>query len=308
MKRAHLVALVTTLSLGSVGVVVAAPRPKPPVAPFVAEVIYPYKTSNYDDLRLSNAAGTAAVLLHRGTSISAYDLAPPSRQMAAFVDTDASFNKHLQVRSWTVNAATGAITVGAPRPLDSARSMFLADFSPTGDRIAYASSPGGGLYEIKIVDVATGSIITIAGGVSPSTLRWSKNGDWLYYVERDSAESMAAYRQPVSGGQREVMFREANIEPWDISRGATDGLIFPYSRIGWNYVALGQWDGANVTSVPSFSNVSRPHYSCGNDRLIYRSSANGNPGPVKIYNFAAQTSVTFSRDQNIIHADFMPCD
>lgn len=310
MHGSRFIALVVTLSLGSVAIGVAAPRPAPSPTPFVPEVIYLYKASTYDDVRLSNAAGTAAVLIHRGKLVSgAHDLAPPSRQMATFVEIDSNNVRHLKIRPWTTNASTGAITMGAVRTLDSSRSILFTDFSPTGDRVAYASSDGQAVYNLKTVDVASGAVTTVALGVNPSTLRWSSNGTFLYYVVQEQingVSSMAAYRQPISGAPREFMFREGNIEPWDISRDGTDGLIFPFSRPGWAYVTLGKWDSAFVTTLP-FINASQPHYVCGNGRLIYRSSSNGNPGPTKIHTFATNTDVVFSKDQNIFLADFMPC-
>lgn len=310
MNRSRFIALVAALSLGSVAIGVAAPRPAPPPTPFVPEVIYPYKGTNYTDLRLSNAAGTAAALIHRGQlQATSYDLAPPNLRMAVYVEVESVDVKYLELRSWTASASTGAITMGPARTLDSARSILFTDFSPTGDRIAYASSAVQNVYDLKTVDVASGIVTTVAVGVSPSTLRWSGDGSSLYYVVRetiDGVSSQAAYRQPISGGPRMLMFREATIEPWDISRDGTDGLIFPYWRPGWSDIAMGKWDGARVTTIPSITGSS-PHYSCGNDRLIYRSSTNGNPGPVKIYSFATQSNVVFSRDQKIYQADFMPC-
>lgn len=311
MKRSHFAILVAALSLTSVAVSVAAPRPAPPPAPFVPEVIYPYQGKQYTDLRLSNAAGTAAILVHRGTlSFGAYDLAPPSRRMATFVSIDANGTRYLQIRSWIANASTGAITIGEAQTLDTSRSIFLVDFSPTGDRIAYASFVGGNAYDLKVVNLADRIITTVATVDGPSTLRWSKDGSSLYYATREvvnGIQNMSAFRQPIAGGTPQFLFGEANIEPWDISRGSDDGLIFLFSRPGWNYLATGTWNGTSVTEIPGLT-AGSPHYSCGNDRLIYRSYANGNPGPVKIRTFATSSDVTFSRDQNIKSADFMPCD
>ncbi len=140
-------------------------------------------------------------------------------------------------------------------------------------------------------------------------MRWSSDGASLYYVTGEQINGVytkAVYRQPVTGGPPEFKFRENNIENMDILRDGTDGLIFQFNRPGWAYQGVGTWDGLSVESLP-FTNITAPHYSCGNDRLIYRSSLNGRPGPIKIHKFATQTDVIFSKDQNIPYADFMPC-
>jgi hypothetical protein len=310
MKHVRFFALVATLSLGSVAVGVAAPKPAAPPSQFVPEVIYPYKSSTSEDVRLSNASGTAAVLLHRGRAILAYDLAPPSLRLATYIDTDVNNMRHLRVRSWTTTAS-GGIAVGPERTLVSSVNMVQADFSPTGDRIAFRTGDHITGYDLNVVDVATGVVTKISTARSIVHLRWSQDGNSFYYQAFNNYDGvvrdMTAFRQPLGGGEPVLIFQRPVINSSDISRDGTDGLILRVSVPGSSNYALGKWDGSTITTLP-FLNANFPHYSCGNDRLIYRSATNGSPGPVKIHTFATNSDITFSRDKLIIQADFMPCE
>lgn len=308
MARTRTALLSVLLLTGSVSAQAGKPAPPPPTS-FVPEVIYRYNGNTSVDLRLSNAAGTAAILLHRAPSLNSYDLAPPSQRTASFIEADSTGSR-LMVRSWTVDGS-GAITVDPARTLLTAPGLSYTDFSPSGDLIAFSQQETGNFSSLKTIDVASGVVTTVATGVfGPFTLRWSSDGTSLYYNTKETINgvgSYAAYRQPLTGGTPTFLFRAANIEPWDISRDGTDGLVFPYSQPGFTQIGMGFWNGSVITALPSITGT-QPHYSCGNDRLIYRAySKTGQAGYVTTRTFATGADTVFSRDQNIPHADFFPC-
>jgi hypothetical protein len=126
MTKSPFAVAALSLLLGSAVADAAPPAPAPTT--FTPEVIYRYNGRSSVDLRLSNAAGTAAVLLHRSASISGYDLAPASQRTATFIE-DGSTSDRLIVRSWTIDGS-GAITVGAAHAARGAWPALSRFFAP----------------------------------------------------------------------------------------------------------------------------------------------------------------------------------
>lgn len=140
-------------------------------------------------------------------------------------------------------------------------------------------------------------------------LRWSSTGENLYYAA-PGASGYTAYRQPVTGGPAVAMFEKPNIERWDILRDGRDGLILNYSAPDTGQtIPFATWDGTNLTQVYSQLIGVDPHYTCDNTKLIYRSySSAGSRGPLKVFTPATGADVTYTRDQNVSSADWIPCD
>lgn len=306
---------VAALSL-LIGSTVSAAPPPPPPPSFTPEVIYRYNGSRAVDLRLANATGTAAVLLHRASSLTGYDLAPASQRTAAFIDTSASLDR-LIVRSWSYDPA-GAIVVGPPRVLQEAQNLLFADFSPLGDKIVFASYDGtGNLHSIKTVDLAGVTTTVVSGIDGPTWLRWSFDGNSIYYMRQLTSAGVSkwhAFRQPIAGGSPTELFSEPYLRPWDIYRNGSDGLVVGFQRIDSEPLKIGAWGGQAGTPVSEFGGGrgallgGNPHFSCGNDRLIFKSSVKSGKGyPVKVYDLRTDVETIFSNDQNVPHADFIPC-
>lgn len=293
----------------------AKPAPAPTPSPFIPEVAYRYVGNSGQDLRLSNAAGSAAVLLHRSTGyLSAFDLARPSARSAVLVESTGLPSDRLVLRTWTQDAATGALTVAPAQTLYESRSLFYPDFSPDGTKVSFVEWEGpAGFYSLRVIDLATGALQTVASGVrDPYFLRWSSTGESLYYAnpQPGSGAASVAYRQPVSGGTPIAMFSRPNIERWDISRDGSDSLILNYSSPETGQtIPFAIWDGASLSNVyPQLIGVA-PHYACGNTRMIYLSYGKGGArGPLKVFTPASGTDVIYSRDQSVVSADWMPCD
>ncbi len=307
--------LLAIMSLTAAVVLLAAAKPAPAPTPFVPEVAYRYVSNSGQDLRLGNATGSAAVLLHRSTGyLSGFDLAPPSARSAALIESTGLPSDRLVLRTWTQDAATGALTVAPARTLRESRSLFYPDFSPDGTKVSFVEWEGpAGLYSLQVIDIATGALRTVASGVlDPYYLRWSATGENLYYASEPpiGGSAYTAYRQPVAGGTPAAMFSRPNIERWDISRDGNDSLILNYSSPETGQtIPFAIWDGASLSNVyPQLIGVA-PHYACDNTRMIYLSYGKGGArGPLKVFTPATGADVVYSRDQSVVSADWMPCD
>lgn len=301
-----LLAIVPALLIGG-----AKPAPAP--TSFVPEVAYRYASNTAQDLRLGDATGSAAILLHRSTvHLSQFDLAPRSARAAVLIELTGLPSSRLVLRTWTQDPTTGVITVDPPRTLHEARTLLNPDFSPDGTQVAFGEWEGVGLYSLRVVDVATGVVKTIATGVDgPAYLRWSSTGENLYYVVQNAGDGLEdiAYRQPVAGGSPVAMFGRPNIERWDISRDASDSLILNYSppETGQG-IPFARWDGTTLTNVYPQLIGGEPHYACGNTRMIYLSFGKGGAvGPLKVFTPATGADVVYTRDQGARVADWIPC-
>lgn len=315
MPRIRQIAI-AVLAAGA-AVLVGAGKPAPAPTPFDPQVVYRYNASNYTDIRLGDGSGSAASLLYRSTNyIGGYDAAPASAKAVVFIEGTSTPSNRLLLATWTQDSVTGAISVATPRVLYESRALLYPDFSPDGSKIAFDESNQDGTYSLRVIDVATGSVTTVAiapGG--PAYLRWSSTGDALYYAIQHAVtgqtytSAYAAYRQPTNGGSPIFMFEKPNIERWDISRDGTDSLILNYSapETGQS-IPFAVWNGTTLTQVYSQLIGYQPHFTCGNAKMIYQSySKTGVRGPTKVYTPASTSDVIYSRDNNVAAADWIPC-
>ena len=292
-------------------------KPAPAPKAFYPAVAYRYLGNAGQELRLADASGSAAVLLYRSSGyLSGFDLAPASKNEAVFIDSPSGAGSYrLMLQSWTQDSPGGALTAAPPRLLYQANTLLYPDYSPDGSKVAFDDWDGTGtLYSLRIVDVATGAVTTVASGVEgPAYLRWSSTGDALYYASQHPVtgasytSAYTAYRQPVAGGPPEFQFERPNIERWDISRDGSDSLILNYSAPDTTGIPFAVWNRTSLTQVyPQLIGVA-PHYACGNARLIYQSySRSGVRGPVKVFTPPTSDEI-YTRDNNVRDADWIPC-
>lgn len=105
---------------------------------------------------------------------------------------------------WLVEVATGT-----PRRLTPEGVAARAPaWSPDGRQVAYfAADSGGGLrVEVQAVDRPQPRTVTRTAGIEPRRVRWSPDGQWLFFVAEGRFR-----RVPVSGGESSEIPFEASL-------------------------------------------------------------------------------------------------
>jgi len=313
--------IVTSFAICAAPLLIGAGKPSPTPTPtqssFIPEVIYRYTGSAGYDVRLGNAAGDAAVLLHR-SSLPLYDLdmAPPSAKAAVVVERTVAGTNRLVLRTWAQDPSTGAIDVAPARILYETNNIYYPDFSPDGTKISFMQWDGGfgpdARASIRIVDLASGTVEPFATGlIDPEYPVWSRNGDAFYYAsvqQVNGVNTWIATRHPTDGSSPTIMFQKAKISRWDISRDGTDKLILTISNSSEYTRSFSSWDGSSISSIYPQLIGSAAHYSCGNARMIYTSyTRGGKKGPLKVFTPSTGADVYYTKDQNADNADWQPC-
>ena len=297
------------------GLTAAEPAPTPPPSSFVPAVVYRY-LGNTQDLRLANADGSAAILLHRSAGrLDSFDVAP-----GAVTYIEQTDKYRLMLRTWTQAPNGGKVDLAEPLMLFESDTLFYPDFSPDGSKISFVDFDGttpnnGDDIKLRVVDLVTGAASLVATASQPFYLRWSSRGDALYYASHHAVtgqtytSAYTAYRQPISGEPKQELFTKPNIERWDVSRDGTDSLILNYSspETG-SSIPFAIWNGTGVNKVfPNLIGV-EPHFACGNAKLLYLSyGKSGNRGPYKVYTLSTGADVIYTRDNNVRGIDWIPC-
>jgi hypothetical protein len=326
MKR---IGYIATLLLGAAGVSIVSAAPKTPVSsgPFVPEIAYRYTTNKSAEIRLSNAAGTVAVLAYRGPSgtIGDVDASPPNRRLIAWVDHGAPSS--VRAVAWAPNTS-GGVTFSAPVTLYTGQRVFgdQIDFSPDGNSIAFAVLESvTGRYSLLVRDLVTDEVRAVVQGLSgaPWEITWSADGQSLLYTyvigglaSPTGSTVTEYYRVPSSGGPPErIAYDGYSIESMDRMRpnpAGAAGFILGLTKAEYGGSRVATWDGATVTSdgspiVQTLVDGYHAHYSCDNSRFIYTAMSSRSRGPVAVFDVATKTSKVFSTDSNVMWTDWLPC-
>lgn len=277
---------------------VSAQKGKPTVS-LNAEIGYTYASGNYMDLRLANEDGTGAVTLHRGVfgGIGQFDLGPRAQRQIAFTE-----NRLLKLLTYEPTG-TGSVRTTSVVTLFSSTGMAESpSFSLDGSKIAFfIQEPGN--TRISIVDVPGGAVTDLGPVSYASNLAWYYDGSGLVYRDYDSATSQYVIRELLLDGSNRLLLSEPNIEHVDTARTSKD-LLVSYSRPGLDEIRVGRWSNGSYTNERVVAGL-LAHFNCSDTRFIYRGFARMKR-PTYKYDYATNTSSTFSTDNNIHHTDWMP--
>lgn len=294
--------------LGSVAIVAApfllmAAKPSPTPSPFVPALAYKYGP---EEIRLSNAEGTQAVLLvrkPRGDGILWLALAPLSQRRVAYIESSNNATvRSLRIVSWAPQATGGLAVTIDPQPMlvTDNTGLLLADldFSPDGSQVAALLSDYDSHSELRLFDVATrqqiGGAITLSQQATSLSWRTMDNAILL-----GAPTGFSLYKD----GLQQVLFDGPSPgSDFDAFNGAAADVVLPYKDYPVQGNSIQRWDGASVsgekavlsTLVP---NGIWPNMSCDNSRMIYTEMG----AKRTAYNLVLATGakVFFSKDSNV---------
>lgn len=292
--------LIAALLISAATSAIAQKKEKPPSGSTNPEIGYTYASGNYMDLRLANEDATGAVTMHRGAygAITQFDLGPRTQRQIAFIE-----GRDLKLLTYEPTGSGSVRTVSAETIYTGPGDVSSLSFSPDGSTIAFYVVSDGTEGIIRYYDVATGAISEGATIGFAGYMAWYYDGSGLVYTNCNAQCDSYSVHEVLLDGATRVLLTEANIEHVDTARTSKD-LLVSYSRPGLNEIRVGLWrDGSYVKERVVAGLLA--HFSCDDSRFIYRGYARMKR-PTYKYNFASNTSSTFSTDSNIHHTDWMP--
>jgi hypothetical protein len=282
-------------------------KPAPAPQPFVPALAYKYASQ---EIRLSNADGSQAVLLARspsGTQPLFLSIAPISKRQVAFIEGYGGTARSVRLVSWTQQSLGGPLTVSIdPQPLFSlsgSDGLLLndLDYSPDGTKLAVLATDYQARAELRIFDIATRSQIgdTIAVSQSPSSLAWRPSDGAI--LLRGPA-GLSSYKD----GVHTALFSTSNqTNPFDTFNGSSSELMLPYKGDVPNGPTY-RWDGVTVTGgQPVLTKIIDGlgwSISCDNARMIFTEIG----AKRTAYNLVLATGqkVFFSKDSNVQRMEY----
>lgn len=293
--------LLAALSLSAAAVLLGAAKPLPTPTAFTPALAYLY---NGQEIRLSNADGSAAALLVRVAPnyVLYHALAPLGQRQAAFVESPSLTSKSVRFVSWTQPTPGGPLSVTLdPTPLMtlSAYGANIAglDFSPDGTRLAVVSNIDAANYELRIFDAASRALIgdPIPLAQEAWYLRWRSDGSILLLGEPGAATFKDGVQTPLFTGIDSAEF--------DTFNAGSQSAVFSKHQPGG---ALQLWDGVSVVDgVPVLSTISdgvEASISCDNAQMIFKRL--GSRTTIQVKTLATGADREFSRDRYIRFATY----
>lgn len=298
------------IGLGLTSSIAAAPPP-PASASFVPAIAYTYANSTSRDLRLSDEAGSAALLVFRQVDAIQFDLSPRAVHRVAYIASTNHANASVQYKSW--DDSSGQVTLSpATTVFTTDRYVYGVDFSPDGNRLAFGS------YEyadskLDIYDIGNPAAgpTTILSGYRIWGVRWRSDGMAIYFTgyPAGTSDPIKVYQVAPDGSGLTALF---NVAPgtnptFDTSRPSLSGfqkILIDYraSNLEPVYLRAYNSDGTfNQLGTGSFG-----HYNCANDHIIYQQYATRKP-PTLIGTADLSSSTVWSSDSNIGKTDWIPC-
>lgn len=286
------------------GSVDAAPKP----TGFVPAIGYNYVSGNSIDLRLANEAGTAAILVHRGSSTILFDLSHRSQQQIAYAERET-----LWFRSWRRDPVSGVVSLLTASELyrtTSGAAIQAVDFSEDGQRLLF-TTVGFGDAAIRIID------LTQDGAPVVQTIkldfvvaaRWNHDRSAIYFNGKPlgSPEGIPTqiYRVALDGSPpTPFLAGPSGVVYLDADRIAGSGGA-PTSLLTTVGGVLGLYPDSGGGPILTFGQGYDGHFDCANARILYKSTG-GRREPHVIVNVATGGSTVWSTDGNIRRTDWMP--
>lgn len=289
----------------SAALMIGAAKPAPQPTSFTPALAYRYA---YQEVRLANADGSAAVLLARlpvaqgiTSSVQQIAIAPLSQRQVAFVDSSSATSQSLRIVSWTQATPGGPLTVSLdPTPLFTisgglGANISSLDYSPDGTRLAIVSHLDGQNNEVRVFDVATrtqiGEAIPLAEFAQ--RVRWRGFDDSLLLRGSTGVSS-------IKDGVQTLLFADPQGLPFDTFNGASPEVVFRFHDSRGNTIQ--HWDGVtinggNAVFTQLVSTGIDPSVSCDNALMIY--TRLGSRSTIAVRTLATGTEREFSRDRSI---------
>ena len=317
----------------SVATAAYAAKPTPtPTPPFVPAFAY-YVTSGKEyELRLSNEAGTAAVLVQRSSlPLGTFRFGPANQKTLYYFDQVGNPDQLKKV-SWSYNSA-GVFVLGTPTYV---MTEWASDFdiSPDGSKLAYQSLvgeiTGDSTFELRVRDLTSGAETLVTTTKFSWDVDWSHDGNWIYLRQRDqdfpdgqhqpykisriAAQPNAALEKLATG---EVILGSGAQKHSSQGSSQPPGFMLSIRRQEWGLdlqsYRLGFWDGQSTTADGkpqldfNFPRGTWPSFACDNRKFVYKSYDLRNRPTTNIYNLDTQQILQFSRDANLQTIEWIGC-
>jgi WD40 repeat protein len=272
----------------------AAKPPAPVVGTNAPEVVYTVAGRTGYELRVANADGTGAVTLFKAAGITIGKFGPRAgKTIAAYGGNDMYLV--------TYDTSTGVVTkVGQRHLFNNGRSNGApSPFDYDGTNIAWWSPDNG---DIRLYNVQSGAERSLVTVPNLAGISFSSDGSEVFYGDGGASSPYLLYRISIAGGAPTRVPVDTNVGTFDSGhRTNAFAIAAPVSGV-WRvtYVPAGASAGQLVVRGIEAS------FNCDDTDIIYRLPTGNNGYDTLKYNIASGTSRTFSTDNAVKFASYMP--
>ncbi|WP_309662237.1 hypothetical protein [Sphingomonas sp.] len=267
---------------------------RPTSATSSPEVIFTLTSrSGTYDLRVANEDGTGAASLFKGNSQLNGKFGPRADRTIAFWN-----GGNLTLLTYDATS-TGVRTTGTRVLLNSGRN-FASPFDFSGRDIAWWHPETGDLHNYNL---ASGTDSILFNVPQSSSVSFNPDGTAIFYSEAIGSTDYVMRRIPITGGSPTDVGITGHIMLFDTGH-QSDKFVVSYQVTGvgphLDYIPAG------ATSGTTFGNGYGGAFRCDDRVIIFRHPTGNNSSNTLKYDVQTNTTSTFSSDNNVVFASYMP--
>ena len=287
MLRSMIIAVALLASSAQAG----KPSKPSPVGTNAPEVIYTLASTKGYELRVANEDGTGAVALHKGPALVIGRFGPRSDKSIAFFSGSDMYLMRYDTSS------TGVVETSRRLLFNNGGGNAQFDFS--GADIAWWNSGTGDLHVYNVADGTDRVLINVpaVAGIS-----FNPAGTEIFYGKADNSGQYWLHRIPVAGGTPTDLGITNNVATFD-SGHAADSFVIAAPQSGTWYV---DYVPAGSTSGQRIARGIEASFNCDDKFVIYRLPVGNRGYDTLVYEIQSGLSNTFSTNDSVKFASFMP--
>ena len=281
--------LIFAAALLASGAQAGKPAPAPTSTP---EIIYTLAGTRGYELKVSNRDGTGAVTLHKGPGIVIGKFGPRADNTIAFYG-----GSDMYLLTYDT-PASGVVAISKRLLFNNGRAN-AGPFDFSGTDIAWWT---GGTGDLRIYNVATGNDRLLINVPDLAGISFDPGGTEIFYGNGNNAGHYALHRIPVAGGTPTAVGVTSNAPTFDSGHAANSFVIAAPQSGSWyvDHVPAGASSGQRIARGIEAS------FSCDDRYIIYRQPEGPNGYNTLVYDRQSATSGTFSTNDNVKFASYMP--
>lgn len=283
--------MIATVLLAS-GAQAGKPNNPSPVGTNAPEVVYTLASTKGYELRVSNRDGTGAVTLFKGPGIIIGKLGPRAAKTIAFYGGPDMY-------LMTYNTSPSGVVEASRQLLFNNGRANAGPFDFSGTDIAWWS---GGTGDLHVYNLATGADSVIINVPDLAGISFNTSGTEIFYGNGNNSGHYSLHRIPIAGGTPTDVGITSNAATFD-SGHAADNFVLAAPQSGTWYV---EYVPAGATSGQRIARGIEASFSCDDKFVIYRLPVGNRGYDTLVYEIQSGLSGTFSTNDSVKFASYMP--